>query len=266
MDYVVKVLQKCKEYGFRVNMDPHQDAWSRFTGGSGAPYWTIYACGIDPQAVVKTHAAIVHCDYPSKEKPDPESVVGMIWSSNYYRAFGHTIWTLFFAGRTFAPKCVIDGVNIQDWLQDHYINAVSELVKRVGAADGLFEECVLGWDSLNEPGEGLIRIRDLSVIPEHQPVRLGSVPTPFENMQLAMGEAIEVPYYNFGAMGPYKNGTVVLDPEGTKLWLSKEADRERGAGRWGWKRGPEWEIGECSEFNVAIMLNPSLGTTWSLGL
>jgi hypothetical protein len=32
MNYVVKVLYKCKEWGFRVNMDPHQDVVS-----GGAP-------------------------------------------------------------------------------------------------------------------------------------------------------------------------------------------------------------------------------------
>lgn len=171
----------------------------------------------------------------------------MIWASNYYRAFGHTVWTLFFAGHAFAPKCIIDGVNIQDWLQNHFIDAVAELAKFIAKFDGLYEECILGWDSINEPGEGLIRLRDLSVVPKHQPVVLGPVPTPFENMQLAMGRAVTVPVYTFGSMGPAKTGTTTLDPKGTKLWLAPEDEATRGGGKWGWKRDPGWQLGTCSK-------------------
>lgn len=90
-------------------MDPHQDVWSRFSGGSGAPYWTFIAAGMDPKTFQATQAALVHNTWPSGEKfPD------MIWSTNYDRMAAATMFTLFFAGRDFAPNAIIDGVNIQD--------------------------------------------------------------------------------------------------------------------------------------------------------
>lgn len=195
--------------------------------------------------IVPTYSALVHADYPSREESDPASLPSMIWASNYYRPFGHTVWTLFFAGRAYAPKCIIDGVNIQDWLQDHFVKAIGALAHHISKAEGLFEECVVGWDSINEPGEGLIGVKDLTVVPKEQSVILGPVPTPLENMRLANGEAIEVPNYSFGGMGPYKDGTRVLDPKGNRLWLTEEADRERGGGKWGWTRGKEWKVNEC---------------------
>lgn len=37
IDYTIKVLKLLRDYGFYVFLDPHQDVWGRFSGGSGAP-------------------------------------------------------------------------------------------------------------------------------------------------------------------------------------------------------------------------------------
>ncbi|WVQ62820.1 uncharacterized protein L199_000969 [Kwoniella botswanensis] len=246
MDYIIKVLRKCKEWGFRVFMDPHQDVWSRFTGGSGAPLWTLYACGIDPYGLMPTASAYIHCEWPNAENPKPEEFPAMIWGTNYTRLAGQTIWTLFFAGKTFAPKCIIDGKNIQDYLQDHFIDAVGTLAKKISEeASDLLDECVIGWDSVNEPGEGLIGHHDLSKIPDEQQLKKGPTPTPIEGMRLGEGQPQQVQIWNFGAMGPYRGGHELIDPKGRKLWLSKEDDEKRGGGKWGWTRGESWEMGKC---------------------
>ena len=41
IEYVVAVMRKMREYGISCFIDPHQDVWSRFTGGDGAPGWTL---------------------------------------------------------------------------------------------------------------------------------------------------------------------------------------------------------------------------------
>jgi len=38
MDYTVEVLRKCKEYGFKVYMDPHQDVVC-ISGARIHPHW-----------------------------------------------------------------------------------------------------------------------------------------------------------------------------------------------------------------------------------
>lgn len=62
INYVVEVLKVAKIYGFRVFIDPHQDVWSRFTGGSGAPLWTLTKVGFDVTNFKETYAALIHSD------------------------------------------------------------------------------------------------------------------------------------------------------------------------------------------------------------
>ncbi|KAF6764617.1 glycoside hydrolase family 5 protein [Ephemerocybe angulata] len=249
MDYTVRVLQRCREFGFRVLMDPHQDTWSRFSGGSGAPFWTLAACGINPSNITATQSAIIHCEYPLSHAPDPASLPAMVWSTNYGRLLSQTLFTLFFAGRTFAPKCIIDGLNIQDYLQNHYIEACGRLADRIRAHDGgrLYEECVVGWDTLNEPFEGLCGWEDLNANPTKQgsTLKKGTYPTPAQSFRLGMGQAQTVEHWTFGALGPSRDGMVTVDPKGLKVWADGRGRMGRMRGG-GWKRDVgKWPLGTC---------------------
>ena len=248
ISHLIRVLQRCKAHGFLVFLDPHQDVWSRFTGGSGAPYWTLIACGINPRSLTATQAALLHNEYPAPAQPNPAAFPAMVWGTNYSRLASQTLFTLFFAGRDFAPKCIIDGMNIQDYLQSHFINAVAHLGRRLREAGGLLDECVIGWDSMNEPFEGMIGYEDLRRIAPQQALKKGSTPSPAQSLRLGMGMKQEdIEWWDFGSFGPRRNGSVDIDPNGVKLWVEPElADEVDGLnGRWGWKRSPEWKLGQC---------------------
>jgi hypothetical protein len=192
----------------------------------------------------------------------------MVWSTNYGRLLSQTVFTLFFAGRDFAPNCIIDGVNIQDYLQNHFIEACGQLADRIKAFDNgsLFDECIIGWDSMNEPFEGLCGWEDLQKNPTKQgsTLKKGSFPTPAQSLRLGMGQAQTVEHWTFGTMGPSKNGTVTIDPKGQKVWADavappSEANPHEPTGaepvgerpdgthpRWGWKRDvARWALGTC---------------------
>ncbi|KAE9392397.1 glycoside hydrolase [Gymnopus androsaceus JB14] len=254
MDYTIRVLRKCKDYGFKVYIDPHQDVWSRFSGGSGAPFWTFAACGIDPRNLTATQSAIIHAEYPSTDSPDPASLPAMIWSTNYSRLFSQTVFTMFFAGRDFLPKCIIDGVNIQDYLQSHFIEAFGQLADRIrDSAGDLLDECIIGWDSMNEPFEGFCGWEDLNANPTKQgsTLKKGSSPTPAQSFRLAMGTPQTVEVWSFGTFGPSKSGTVVIDPKGARIWADSSIEDANGLHpKWGWTRDPGWKLGTQSIFDM----------------
>ncbi|KAI9045535.1 sterylglucosidase 1 [Aspergillus affinis] len=234
--FTIEVLRIAKQYQFFVFMDPHQDVWSRLSGGSGAPGWTLYAAGLNPRTFKKTEAALVQNTYDH-----PEEFPKMIWSTNYTRLVCQTIFTMFWAGRDFAPKAIIDGVNIQDYLQGHFIAACKYLAQKIHDAGDLENEVVIGWESMNEPHRGLIGLQDLSVVPADQQLQLGTSPSPFQSFLTGSGRACEETTWAFGGFGPHQTGKALVDPEGVSAWLPADYDDKK----YGWTRDPGWKLGEC---------------------
>ncbi|KAF2145704.1 glycoside hydrolase family 5 protein [Aplosporella prunicola CBS 121167] len=236
VQHTIAVLRLAKNYGFYIFMDPHQDVWSRFSGGSGAPLWTLYACGLNPRAFDVTEAALVQNTYP-----EPEKFPKMIWATNYTRMACQVMFTLFFAGREFAPKAIIDGMNIEDYLQGHFVNACKHLAQRIREAGDLENDVVIGWESMNEPNRGLIGWVDLSVVPKEQKLQKGTSPTAWQAILTGSGRACEIDTWDFGGMGPYRSGSALVDPQGVTAWLPADYDHSH----YGFKRDPDWKLGEC---------------------
>lgn len=237
IDHTIAVLRRAKDYGFYVFMDPHQDVWSRFTGGSGSPLWTIYACGLDPANFLATQAALVQNTWP-----DPASFPKMVWATNYTRLATQTIFTLFFAGKDFAPKCIIDGKNIQDYLQEHFVNACKHLAQRIHDAGDLHGETVIGYENMNECNKGYVGHPDLSSVPKDQKLRKWTSPTALQAFLTGSGQAVEVEIWDFGSLGPYKSGSQLVDPKGVSAWLDPSSWDDS---KYGWKRSSEWKLGTC---------------------
>ncbi|MBL8634149.1 MAG: cellulase family glycosylhydrolase [Myxococcales bacterium] len=217
--YLRALIEQAARYDIQIFMDPHQDVWSRFTGGDGAPAWTLDCVGIRRDMLVPCGAAIVSAFH---DGPLPT----MIWPTNYTKLGAATMFTLLFAGNDFAPSLNIDGEPVSAFLQRHYVSA---LVRLVRALRGLPN--VIGYGSMNEPSAGLIGLRDL-----HQSipgmVAKGPSPTPFQSMLAAAGFPQEVEVWEFSPslMGPI--GKTILNPSGACLWQSSDADIWRREGVW----------------------------------
>jgi hypothetical protein len=225
LDYLHTVVQKAGDYGIDVFIDPHQDVWSRFTGGDGAPGWTMEAIGMDLSKMQDTGAAIVHALHGD---PLPR----MIWPTNYTKLGAATMFTLFFGGNDFAPQTKIDGVPVQEYLQGHYINAVQQVALRLKDLPN-----VVGYDSLNEPGSGFIGLTDLTAVPTGLLV-MGASPTPFQAMLLGAGYPQEVGIWEMGLGGPQQTGSVTLNPQGVSLWRHGYGCVWKQNGVWSDEGGP----------------------------
>lgn len=215
LSYLRVIIKAAERNGLLVFLDPHQDVWSRATGGSGAPEWTLEALGFDLSRLEATGAAVQ---------------AGVSWPLNYNRYAVATMFTLFFAGNTYAPARYVEGVPVQDWLQGHFIDAMRHTARRLKDCDNL-----VGFGTLNEPNPGFIGLPSLKAR-TRMLAEKGSVPTAFEAMAAASGFTVRPE--SFRLFGTLKAGTPeVLNPDSLNLFLDGYRCPWQEAGVWSLKDG-----------------------------
>ena len=205
LDYLHAVVKKAGEYGLELFIDPHQDVWSRFSGGDGAPGWTFEAAGLDIEKFGPTGAAITHQVYGD---PFPR----MVWPSNSGKLAAATMFTLFFGSCDFAPNTKVAGEPLQEYLQRHYIAALQQVALRLKDLPQ-----VSGYETMNEPLSGYIGWKDLTI--PRGLLKLGESPSPWQSMLLGAGFPQEVEFWKLGVMGFKKAGTRLLNQEKARAWL-----------------------------------------------
>ncbi|KAI8059155.1 glycoside hydrolase superfamily [Gongronella butleri] len=177
IDYLRDLITLMEEYGLLCFIDPHQDTWSRYSGGSGAPGWTFEVAGLDIHAFKDTGAAYVHNTNASSTDPPP-----MVWPTNYTKLACCTMFTLFWAGDTFAPNHKYEGQSIQQLLQSSFIKAFSHLASRLANL-----RAVIGFEVMNEPASGYIGMPTLKEFDPIVNLIFGDAPTPLQSFALGEG-------------------------------------------------------------------------------
>ncbi len=202
--YVRSLIEKANTYDITVLIDPHQDVWSRFSGGDGAPLWLFDSLNMEVRNFQETGAAFVHNVYGD---PFPR----MIWYTNNFKLATATLFTLFFGGKDFAPQTYIDGLPAQDYMQQHYIQAMAQLAQ---ALKGLPN--VVGFELMNEPSSGYIGLEDLRQ-PYHTDI-VGDAPTPLQGMLAGNGIPQKIQRYRVGAASLKEDGQRLLNPDSLSIW------------------------------------------------
>lgn len=224
LDYLDECIAIAAKYKLYVIMDPHQDVWSRFTGGSGAPLWTLELAGLDVTQLISTEACFTH---HSKQ----DELRKMMWPQNYQRFACLHMFTLFFSGKEFAPGWMVNehwqpgqptavphgatGKHITDFLQDAYFASMHEVAKRVAKYPN-----VLGFDTFNEPSSGFVG-KDLGRHPETI-IPPGVVFRPADAMAAASGVSLNLSVSNaLGSITPLKRQRV--NPTHASIWSANGA-------------------------------------------
>lgn len=176
LDYLEQIVAKANDYGIYLFLDMHQDFFSRFmclyyndgtdepglietmgsdhplqpplnsiVRGDGAPRWVVQHC-LPDKNVYSSEWGL-----PRTMVSDPRNTTDLLplfWGVNIFASMDvNRCFAAFFAGRDVYPNYIIDGKNIQDYLQDSFANAWLQIVARVKDYPN-----VIGYDLINEPG------------------------------------------------------------------------------------------------------------------
>ena len=204
LDYLRAVVGKAADHGISLFIDPHQDMWSRWSGGDGAPGWTLEAVGFELSNLDAVGAALTHQMHGD---PFPR----MIWPTNSGKLAAATMSTLFFAGDAYAPKTLVEGEPVQGWLQRHYLSAMARVAERLADLPH-----VVGYDVMNEPRPGYVGWKDLAT--RGGILSLGDAPTGFQGMALGAGIPQEVEVWKMHVASLSRAGTRRIDPAGRRAW------------------------------------------------
>ena len=195
VDYFTEICSRAGEFGLTVFVDFHQDVWSRMTGGDGAPGWLFDAVGLD-----FTRFDAADCAHVMQYKYNYNSDVAlqaeypqMSWGSNYRLPANGIMWTLFWGGKLLTPDFLIEGRNVQDFLQGYYLGAMQQLAQPLSRLPH-----VIGFDTLNEPGIGWLgeklsyrHIKPSTENPSRP--RIGPALSPLDSLAIARGIPTTVP-------------------------------------------------------------------------
>ncbi|KAH6561401.1 hypothetical protein BASA83_002406 [Batrachochytrium salamandrivorans] len=224
IDFLILLLKRAPEYGIKCFIDPHQDTWSRYSGGSGAPGWTFEVAGLDLTQFEATGAVHYH-DFTTDDDSGK-----MIWPTNYIKLASATMFTLFFAGDEFAPKLKYLGQSPQSFLQSHFCGAYAHLAARFKLAG---VDSVVGFEVINEPHAGYIGLNTLLNFDLMKDLHLANSPTPLQSFALGSGHALSVGFFVKSWPWPTRQaGTRLLNPDGKSAWLPGHSCIWRDHGVW----------------------------------
>ena len=175
LDYIAEIVRLAGEHGFYVQLDMHQDGFSRWLRryyndgqsvnalatlpglektfasmfnnviqGDGAPKWVVQL------ALPEKNVGGPQWGLPFSMVSDPRQTSDMMatmWGINLFVSSDVSrCFAAFFAGRDVYPNYEIDGENITDYLQNDYAQAWAQVAKRVQGLPN-----VIGYDVINEP-------------------------------------------------------------------------------------------------------------------